>query len=360
MTRNQRLIVLVGLLISAFFLVLAFGALNPADVWQAVRAANPLLLGLAAVWYFAAVAVISQRWGFLLRGVKRLSLRETFPLVAIGYMGNNVYPLRTGEILRLLLLQRNHRVPMARAAVIVIVERAFDGLVMLTFILLALTVLEVNSPLIERIAQFTAPLFAIALVTFFALAARPEVLRRLAETVSRLLPGRLRGLVMHLSDEVVAGLQSLRSPRDLFNAVVFSYASWAIEASVYWLVMRAFNLNTDYTSALLVVGAVNLAGLIPASPGQVGVFEFFVVAALGLVGISETVAFAYAITVHVVIWLPVTVVGFIFLVRQGLSWNALAAARAEALAAAHSDDADDAETIHQAAQAALEERAAVN
>ena len=35
------------------------------------------------------------------------------------------------------------------------------------------------------------------------------------------------------------------------------------------------------------------------------------------------VTLAYAIVVHVVIWLPVTLAGFIVLIRQGLGWQAI-------------------------------------
>lgn len=41
------------------------------------------------------------------------------------------------------------------------------------------------------------------------------------------------------------------------------------------MVAVAMGIETGYVSMLLVVGVVNLAGLIPASPGQLGVFEFF-------------------------------------------------------------------------------------
>jgi glycosyltransferase 2 family protein len=75
---------------------------------------------------------------------------------------------------------------------------------------------------------------------------------------------------------------------------------------------------------LLVVGVVNLAGLIPASPGQFGVFEGFVRITLTSLGIAVEVATAYALAVHMVIWLPVTVIGFILLVRKGLGLSALA------------------------------------
>jgi uncharacterized membrane protein YbhN (UPF0104 family) len=96
---------------------------------------------------------------------------------------------------------------------------------------------------------------------------------------------------------------------------------------VYWLVSFAFNLNVGYPVMLLVVGVVNLAGLIPASPGQIGVFEFFVRTVLMAVGVDEATATAYALVVHVVIWLPVTLVGFYFLARQGLNWQAVTHAR---------------------------------
>ncbi len=100
-----------------------------------------------------------------------------------------------------------------------------------------------------------------------------------------------------------------------------------IEASVYWMVMFAFDLNLSYAVALLVVGTVNLAGLIPASPGQLGVYEFFASTVMRAAGVPNNQALAYAVVVHIVIWLPVTLVGFYFLARQGLGWSAITRAR---------------------------------
>ncbi|MEZ4671770.1 MAG: lysylphosphatidylglycerol synthase domain-containing protein [Anaerolineae bacterium] len=70
-----------------------------------------------------------------------------------------------------------------------------------------------------------------------------------------------------------------------------------------------------------------MAGLIPASPGQIGVFEFFVSLILTGVGVAQEQARAYALVVHVVIWLPVTLAGFLSLVRQGLGWSTITQAR---------------------------------
>ncbi len=206
---------------------------------------------------------------------------KLFRLVCITYMGNNVYPLRSGEVLRVVLLQREQGVPMAAGGVVALTERIFDGIVMLTFVLVSLVTLNVASPDLRRVALITAPIFIAALLVFFALALKPNILRRLIALVSRVLPGKLGALVEKLGEDVIAGLEGLRTPRDLAGTVFFSYASWMLEASTYWIVSLAFNLNVPYTAMLLVVGVVNLAGLIPASPGQFGVYEYFAVLALG-------------------------------------------------------------------------------
>jgi len=71
----------------------------------------------------------------------------------------------------------------------------------------------------------------------------------------------------------------------------------------------------------LVVGTDKLAALIPASPGQVGDYEFFVSTVMGAMGVPLALATTYAVVVHIVIWLPVTLVGFVFLIRQGMGWS---------------------------------------
>lgn len=324
---NKWLVVGLSILISAVFLWFAFRNLNPATVWAHIRNVNSGWLLVGAAVYFIGVTFISLRWQFLLRAIKVVPLASLIPIVAIGYMGNNVYPFRSGEVLRVILLQRKHQVPMTQAATTVVIERVFDGIVMLTFIAVALLFVDITSPEIRRVAVFATPIFLTAVGVFFLLATRPNLLRQLLALVDRFLPSRLRRILDHLAEEVIRGLEGLRSPADLAGAVVTSFASWMVEASVYWMVSFAFNLNLGYPVMLLVVGVVNLAGLIPASPGQIGVFEFFVSLILLSVGVADSQAHAYALVVHLVIWLPVTLAGFIALIRQGLGWSTVTHAR---------------------------------
>lgn len=318
---------ILGLLVSIVFLWFALRGLHPEEVIDSLGRLNIAWLFFGAAWYFVALTVITLRWQFLLRAVQFIRLRYLIPLVMIGYMGNNVYPFRSGEALRIYLLRRNHRVPIVKGMTTVLIERVFDGLVMLTFLFVPLTFVEIASDEVRQVATFATPIFLTALVLFFLLAARPNLLRRLVALVNRLVPETLAKLIDSISEDIISGLEGLRSPVYLAGAVVSSYATWALESSVYWIVTFAFGLDLSYWVMLLVVGTVNLAGLIPASPGQLGVFEFFVAAVLVGVGVAESVAVTYALVVHLVIWLPVTLAGFFFLARQGLGLDAITRAR---------------------------------
>ncbi len=323
MTRKQQVIVLIGLAISAVFLALAFRNLDFQAAWESLRAANVPIILFASVWFFAGRALIALRWQYLLRGIRRVPLAELYRLTCIGYMGNNVYPLRAGEVLRIYLLQRNGRIPFAQGTVITLAERTFDGLVMVSFIVVSLALLNIGSPEIQSMVTVGTLVFGAALVAFLLLAAKPAWFRAVAGAVARPLPARLREIALHLTEQILASLQGMRSPALLLGAVVSSYLSWLAEASVYWLVGIAMGVDVGFTGMVLVVGVVNLAGLIPASPGQLGVFEFFTTLVLTSLGVGYDLALTYALVVHVVIWLPVTAAGFILLVRQGLGWSSI-------------------------------------
>ena len=326
-SKTQRLAVLFGLLISVVFLYFAFSRLNPAAVLDTLRQADPVPILIGAVGYLAAIVIIAWRWGFLLRSARRVPFKDLNALVFIGYMGNNVYPFRSGELLRIWLLQRNFGIPVARGATTVVVERILDGLVMLAFIFFALARLDIASPEINQVANVATPIFFAGLLVFIVLAAKPDWLRALVRWVARVLPARLGEIVTNLGEDLVAGLDGLRTPLDFGLTIATTFLSWFVAAFIYWVVGFAFGIDNGFTPMLLVVGVVNLAGLIPASPGQIGVFEFFTATTLIATGVPEAVATTYALAIHAVVWLPVTLVGFYYLLRQGLDLSAITGAR---------------------------------
>ncbi len=316
---RQRLLILVGALISAVFLLLAFQGLHPEELLLSLANVDLGGVALATLLFFVSVVVISWRWQFLLNPVARVPLMRLFQLVCIGYMGNNIYPLRAGEALRIVLLWRDERVPIFRSTTITIVERVFDGVVMLSFIVFGIAAADIDNPVLNALTQVAVPLFALGLGVLTVVALLPRRAQAVVERLTRFLPEPAQRPLNHLSFELLGGLAAFQNVGQLLGAVLTSYGTWLVQGVVYWVMLLAFGIDQPFTIALLLVGAVNLAGLIPASPGQIGVFEYFIVLVLGAVNVEQPRALSYALVTHVVIWLPATVAGLIYLFQRGLS-----------------------------------------
>src|SRR5512136_1810601 len=121
----------LGVLISAACLYWALQGKDFAGLWQALQNAQYLWLVPGVAVYFVGVWVRSWRWHYLLRPLKKIPTRTMFPIVCIGYMGNNIYPARAGEVLRAVILKDRQGVPVSASLATIIVERIFDGVVML-------------------------------------------------------------------------------------------------------------------------------------------------------------------------------------------------------------------------------------
>ena len=216
----------LGLLVSAAFLWVALRALKIEEVFGILRAANYAWLLPGVAVYFVAVVARSWRWQALLKPLKVVSIRKLFPVVVIGYMGNNILPARSGEVLRSYVLKRKENVPVSASLATVIVERVFDGVVMLGFVIFnlpALAAVTGDSGFVGSIQQAAiigVLIFSGALAAFLLAALFPHqslnLFHRLAEP---LIPGKFRPRVVGLAVKFWTGLESLRSPANI--AMVF-------------------------------------------------------------------------------------------------------------------------------------------
>ncbi|HEX9596449.1 MAG TPA: lysylphosphatidylglycerol synthase transmembrane domain-containing protein, partial [Anaerolineales bacterium] len=210
----------LGLAISAVFLALVLRGLDLAAFWVEVRQANYWWLLPGVGVYFIGVVVRAWRWQFLLRPLKRVPLASSWRLTAIGYMGNNIYPARAGELLRAALLKRNEGVAISASLATIIVERIFDGVVMLGFIFLNLGELArltggagiAGGLSIQQIALWGTLIFIGALAIFLLGAMFPTQSEGLLALAGRVLPEAMRERFMSLARTFLEGLASLRSP----------------------------------------------------------------------------------------------------------------------------------------------------
>ena len=319
--RSRNLRLLVGVVISAVFIWLALRGLHLPDVWVSLRSAAYVWLIPSVAVYFLAVWVRTWRWDYLLRPVRQIPVRRLFPVVVIGYMGNNVYPFRAGELLRAFLLRQQEGVSMSSSLATIIVERVFDGLVMLLFVFVALPFAPLPSDAIRMVVIAGSVVFLSVLFLFFAVAAVPRRFLGLAGWLSgHLLPERFRAPLIGFAERFVVGLAALRSGRGLAMIFLTSVIIWLLETVKYWFVMNAFDFTVSFFALMLMNGVVNLATTLPSAPGYVGTFDAPGIAVLTLYGVDPAIATAYTLTLHAALWLPITLLGIYYMVRIQLNW----------------------------------------
>jgi len=318
----------LGLLISIVFLYFALRGLKLAEVWSTLQSAQYVWLIPGIAVYFLGVWVRAWRWHYLLRPLKKVSTQTMFPIVTIGYMGNNIYPARAGEVLRAYVLKKREGIPISASLATIIVERIFDGVVMLAFVFLNLPELaKLNNDSgfvgnIQQAALWGTFAFIGALAVFLLAAMFPFVTERVVNNlINRFVPARFREKVISLTGRFLSGLESLRSPRDALMIFFTSALIWLLETGKYWFVMHAFPFQVSFFALMLMNGIVNLATTLPSAPGYIGTFDGPGIALLMAYGVPGEIAAGYTLVLHVALWVPITLLGAYYFTREGLKWG---------------------------------------
>ena len=308
-----------GLLISAVFLFFAFRGLQFDTLWKTIQSASFWWLIPAILVYFIAVWTRTWRWHFLLLPIKAIPSKNIFPILTIGYMGNNIFPARAGELIRSILLKRRYGISISASLATILVERIFDGIVVLGFVILNLgSIISLGE--YQLIVFLGSAIFIGALLILFLIALFPSKAYQLLINLTNLfIPRRWREGIAGFLDRFIEGLSSLRSPKVLLMALVSSVLIWTIESAVYWLVMLAFPFEVSFLNLIFMNGVVNLATTLPSAPGYIGTFDAPGIALLQTLGIKGSTAAGYTLVLHAVLWLPITILGLVLFTKEGIN-----------------------------------------
>jgi glycosyltransferase 2 family protein len=305
-----------GLLVSALFAYLAVRNVRFGDVWDGLRTSNYWWLAPAFALLVATVYVKALRWRYLFAPETRPRTKAVVNSLLIGYFFNNILPARAGEAARVLALKRQGGTSRAEAAATVVIERAYDVLVLLALLFISVPWLPHVTWLRAAgvLAVVLAACVVVAIVVFAVFGLRPlqYVLRPLGR-----LPFLSQERVAHIGDNLGQGLAALRRPRLVLGALFWTTLGWLALAASVWFVIRGFHLHLSFVAALLVVVATNLAAILPSSPAGIGVFEAAVIVALRPYDVPHAQALSCALVIHVLNFVPFVAAG-LFLLRGTL------------------------------------------
>ena len=330
----------LGLAVTLVFLGLLLLRVDLGETVESLAKANFLYLIPAIGLYSMAVVFRTLRWRFLLSHLKAIPTSRLLPVVVVGYMANNLLPVRLGEVVRSYYLGQREGVSKSAALATIVLERVFDGLTLLLLLAAAALVLPVGG-LVEDLAERSsipvyllvlgaiAP-FVIVLALMIAAARWPGWPVRALAPLTRRLPVKMGLSLVELTGLFITGLASLRDIRRVQMLLLLSLPVWLLEASMLYVIGFSFELQDHFSGQvemaaviLAVTATSNLATSLPSSQGGIGPFEFFAIGTLVVLGVPAPVATAYTITMHAALLLPVVVVGLATLWWQHVSFRDL-------------------------------------
>ena len=329
MRKSLRTVVIVLLSIGLLAIFLRGAHLD--IVWAEIKLANTWLVTLSAAVTVMTMVLRALRWQYLLEPIGHARFASAFKTTTIGFAASAVLPARAGEVIRPYLLARQEGLSATATFATIIIERVLDAVTCV--MLLASFVLffdpgmdRADSRLYGLVEIGGITVGALALLVLFGMfvAARdPAAAGRWAYKLEHLLPGKLMHKLAAALLRFAEGLAVVRTPRRLALALFLSFPLWLSIGLGIWAVTRAFGIEMPFSGSFLLI-ALLVVGVSVPTPGGVGGFEAAVQIGLtSFYGVPNDRAVGAALVLHAVSLAPTIVLGFLFVIQDGLGFGGM-------------------------------------
>jgi hypothetical protein len=310
-----RLVLGLAVSILAIFAVLKF--VNLED----------LKIALATVsWKFIVIIVLLDILGLFVRGKawqtilgNKISLINSFFGVSEGYFLNNILPFRGGEIGRSFFVGRSSGLGTFYTLSSIVIERAFD-------IAFAALLIILTLPFLTGL-DWVKPIAFIALAVIISVMAGLFMLTRYKEKVitwinKREKKSRIYSFVIPKTRNLIEGFSTIRKPSQFFLSLFWMAACWTVWSVIYHFSMVQVVPGSPLWTGAFIAAVLALGVAIPSAPAALGVFEAAFTGAIVLIGGSASTGFAYGLTLHLIQFVLVGIIGIWGLYRDGTSLSA--------------------------------------
>ena len=303
---------IIGYLVSLLCLSIIILNLNLEDVFNHLLRFNfkfilYALISLSIGYFFRIV-----RWHKLLIAAgNKLILNQCFTPFMASVALNNPLPLRAGDVIRVIVFPSLMSITKTDSASSLIAERTFDLLILLFLILVGFSFDWSN--IIEFHKLFVLIFFLILLIMFFL--GSTSISRNIETFLEKIKRNKNSPKIMISLSEMLFQLTNnfkfFSKKNNFFPALISSVFIWVAESFVFYFIMLGFNFDANISSAFLVMAFSTLSTLIPSSPGYFGPFHLAAYTSLLMYGYDSDISGSYAFFIHLILWLPTTLVGII-------------------------------------------------
>ena len=272
---------------------------------------------LSVKWGWVLVAVVLElavyvlqgwRWLTVLRPVERMGLWETVQAIYIGLFASDVLPLRPGEIIRCYLLALWGDISISLTLTSAAVERVLDGIWLVAAFWISASLMSMPRALVDFAQILAVGVLALAVLFFYVLFRKHHA----HSLLSRWNWGRK---FLHVLDQI----HQMGNWDTLSAAFGITGLYWLFQILPVWALFRAYDMDLSFGPAAVVLVIKAIGTVIPAAPGNLGVFQSMVKLALTLFNVESSVASGLSVLIWAALTLPPLIVGFVAVLLTGLN-----------------------------------------
>jgi len=320
--RNRRALNLaLSIAVSAIFLYLAFRDVSLDDLGTAFSRVRYLWIAAAIGISFLIMIFRAWRWQLELRPLERIPYGRLWVVTAVAYFAINLFPARLGEVVRPWLLSRRSSVSFANVVGNLVIEKTFDSVVILLYILSGLLLVDSLPDWVREGAAFPAVAAVILVVLVLLLWWRGEAF--VDRWVMDRLPERFASGVKRVVTSIVAGMSILPDRRLLLGVFLVSLALWFLPILSSWAAIQAFGFDVPFSAAVVVFIFIGFGTALPNVPGMFGPYQYACILALGIFDVPRADALAYGLVLNAIQFLTLLAQGLVALPLADVSFTDL-------------------------------------
>jgi len=315
---------ILGLLIGALFLWLAFRKVDLDEVWLTLKGANYWYLIPNIILTFLGMWLRALRWKVMLDPVGKVALSKVYASTMIGFMANNVLPFRLGEFVRPYSIGTTGGISRSAALATIALERVFDMFALLLFLVWVLIALPSLATVewLDQVGYLGLGMSILLLLILVALRRWPQKSEQAVGKILMLFPEKAARLGVEIFGKFLTGLSVMGSLLGVGYLFLLSLLVWGLAAFNSYFMLLAFDLHLGPLAWVTWLVVVSLGIMLPAAPGFIGTFQAFTVLSLGLFQVSKETALAVSIVTHAMQYFPITFAGLYHLKKEHLSLKA--------------------------------------
>lgn len=304
MNNNNKIKILIGLLISIVFIYFIFLNVDLSEIWQNLRSLSWYLYLVLLVIYLINLMLRTLRWQIVIQQAHKVKFKHIFKALVYGYMLNQLLPIKVGEVARAEYLTQKNHINRSFMLGSVAVERVFDMLVIVFFF--GISVLF-SDTVMSRLESNWMPVFIllVGFILIIILFLNLEILKN----ISKYLPNKLRKITDSVIDNLNKSFKIFYSLKNVFKISVVTIVVWILTCLSCFLIINELGIQIPFYAYFFIVSAGTFGMIIPSTSGNIGVYHGVAMASLMLFMVSKEQALSYAIIAHAFDFLPNVILG---------------------------------------------------